>query len=261
MNCEELNTLLHGYLDGELDLVRSLEVEQHLKECPACSQALAEQRALRAAMAAQPLYFEAPKDFSKRVRAAVREASRAEAPSAPSLWPWLRGWNWRALLAPVAVALLVLAIVLPLTLRPSAEGRLTREIAAAHVRSLMVNHLTDVPSSDQHTVKPWFNGKLDFSPPVADLAAEGFPLVGGRLDYFGNHPVAAVVYQRRKHFINLFVWPATEKKTTSGETFTREGYHMIHWTEGGMNFWAVSDVSPGDLQEFVRLVRSSSHGL
>jgi anti-sigma factor RsiW len=136
--------------------------------------------------------------------------------------------------------------------RLSAEKQLAQEIVSGHVRSLMGSHLMDVASTDQHTVKPWFNGRLDFSPPVKDLAAEGYPLTGGRLDYVGRRSVAALVFQRHKHVINLFVWPATEADSKPAAIKPTQGYNLIHWSKGGMAFWAVSDLNPKELMEFTQ---------
>ena len=254
MNCQEMTDLLHGYLDKELDLVRSREAEGHLKECPACARRYEEQQALRKVIADRSLYFNAPKGLEHRVRTAVRRASQAEAPSAR--WAWERGWLWLRWLAPAAVAAVLLLLALPGLMRPSVEDRLASEVVSAHIRSLMANHLTDVASTDQHTVKPWFNGKVTFSPPVADPAGQGFPLVGGRLDVLEEQPVAALVYQRRKHFINLFICPSSGSASTREKVLAQRGYNLVHWAEGGMEYWAVSDVSRGDLQEFAQLIRS-----
>ena len=158
----------------------------------------------------------------------------------------------------MAAAAIVLLVLVPFLRGPSTEEMLTREVVSSHVRSLMANHLADVPSSDQHTVKPWFNGKVDFSPSVVDLASRGFPLVGGRLDYLDNRPVAALVYQRDKHLINLFIWPSSDSSDAGTKSETRQGYHVFHWTRSGMTYWAVSDVEKSQLQEFVQLVQNQN---
>ena len=174
---------------------------------------------------------------------------------------WHQRWNlsWSAILGPVAATAVLLLLAVPMLTRRSAEGQLSQEIVSAHLRSLTpeTSHLTDVASSDQHTVKPWFTGKLNFSPPVTDLASQGFPLLGGRLDYVGEHPVAALVYQRRKHLINLFIWP--EKSVSSGELRTPQGYNVIHSNHEGMSYWAISDVNSGDLREFLKLAQGEPH--
>jgi len=254
MNCNETKEIIHGYLDGEVDLARSMAIEQHLKDCAACAAAHREQQSLRTAIAQGSLYFNAPKGLEKRVRSAVRQASKAEGRTEGARQRW--NWNWRAILSPLAATALLLLIALPILTRHSADDQLTREIVAAHVRSLMTDtsHLTDVASSLNHTVKPWFTGKLNFSPPVTDLASQGFPLQGGRLDYIEEHPVAALVYQRRKHFINLFIWP--EKSGSSRELRTPQGYNVIHSNHEGMTYWAISDVNSGDLREFLKLAQA-----
>ncbi|HMC28557.1 MAG TPA: anti-sigma factor, partial [Verrucomicrobiae bacterium] len=164
-------------------------------------------------------------------------------------------WNWLSLsglslAAAIIFAAIIFSNLAPQLRRPGADQLLATQLIASHVRSLMANHLTDVASSDQHTVKPWLDAKLDFAPAVADLASEGFPLIGGRLDYLDNRPVAALVYQRRKHFINLFVWPAGSDVAKAAKTITRQGYQLLHWADSDFNYWAVSDVNVNDLQLF-----------
>jgi anti-sigma factor RsiW len=259
LSCEEYNTLIHGYLDGELDLLSTLRLEAHLPECASCAQTYGSHRALRSAMSSGKLYFKPPNELAERIHLSLHQASKAERVASLSVWEALKPMRWRISwpsMSIAAAAVLVAMIVWrlgPGTFGPSPEDLMAQEVLSSHVRSLMANHLTDVPSSDQHTVKPWFDGKVDFSPPVKDLSGDGFPLVGGRLDYLEDRPVAALVYQRRKHFINLFIWPLSEDSRQ--KTATRQGYNLFHWTQSGMTYWVVSDLNWTELQEFVRLLQ------
>jgi anti-sigma factor RsiW len=162
-------------------------------------------------------------------------------------------WSWLALAAAIVLVALIASSLLPRLQQPGADQFLATQLIASHVRSLMADHLMDVASSDQHTVKPWLDAKLDFAAPVADLAGQGFALIGGRLDYLDNHSVAALVYQRRKHFINLFIWPTTPKDSSAQTMVEREGYHLVHWSDVDFTYWAVSDVNINDLQSFKQL--------
>jgi anti-sigma factor RsiW len=197
MNCHDAQTVMHGYLDGELDPSVSLQFEQHVGECPACSKALAEQQAMQAAMKADSLYFKAPATLQDRLRASLKKQSGAR----PVRFPW----RWIAAAACVAICIGLGFLLAQVAFAPSVHERLTHEVASAHIRSMQAKHIVDIGGPDRHVVKPWFNGKLDFAPPVPNLEKEGFPLVGGRLDYLKGRPVAALVYKRREHLINLFV--------------------------------------------------------
>ena len=251
MNCPETQALIHGYVDGELDLIQSLEIEQHIQECSACAHSHTSLQAVRVAIQDGSLYFQTPPGLAQRIQSSVRRASHAE--RAPRARPW------RLLAVAASLALIMAAgwgLVRVLPAR-SADELLTQELVASHVRSQMLpSHRFDVASSDPHTVKPWFEGKLDFSPPVKDLAGQGFPLVGGRLDYLHNRPVAALVYQRRKHSINLFIWPSAPGSDTASRMVARQGYHLFQWTQSGMTFWTVSDLNERELQNFVNLIKS-----
>jgi anti-sigma factor RsiW len=185
-------------------------------------------------------------------RNVARDAQPAFQRRPPELRAILFGapWSWLGLAAAIIFAAIVALNLVPRLQRPEADQFLATQLIASHVRSLLANHLTDVASSDQHTVKPWLDAKLDFAPPVVDLSSEGFPLIGGRLDYLDNRPVAALVYQRRKHFINLFVWPAASDEAKAPKTITRQGYQLLHWADSDFNYWAVSDVNANDLQLF-----------
>ncbi|MBO0798423.1 MAG: anti-sigma factor, partial [Blastocatellia bacterium] len=233
MSCQEKQDLLHGYLDGELDLAGSLEMEWHLRGCQACMQSYRNYQALHSEIGSGSFYFKSPANLQKRIRAVVAKEGKADK-MLPRFWLSSRS-RWLKPIAALAIlALLAVSFMPMLKIRSVSDfphSQLAHDVLASHVRSLMADHLTDVSSSDQHTVKPWFNGRLDFSPPVKDLAEQGFPLVGGRLDYLSDRPVAALVYQRRQHYINLFVWPATSNSGDgSGDgleegTATRQGYH------------------------------------
>jgi len=225
VSCREIAGLLGAWLDDEMDLVRSAELEAHVGECAVCSAQRRRLEALRAALREHAPYYTAPAHLRRRV--AIRKGV-----------PW-----WLVVAAAAACVLAGLVLWLP-----AAHGDAGQEIVQAHVRSLLANHLLDVASSDQHTVKPWFAGKLDFAPKVEDLSATGFPLEGGRLDYLDHRVVAALVYRRRQHTINVFVWPAAGRDSAARGGVI-QGYNVLHWTRGGMAWWAVSDVNADDLRQ------------
>jgi anti-sigma factor RsiW len=246
MNCQQARPLIDPYADGELDAAGILELEKHIRDCPACALAWRNTQALKKSLKADSLFFTAPTELRRRVKAELHSQLKIE----PRRW----FWNWNRLTgATTGFAAVMLALLLTVLLtRPSAQQRLTQEIVSSHVRSLMSNHMLDVVSTDQHTVKPWFNGRLDFSPPVRDLAAQEFPLIGGRLDYLNDHSVAALIFQHRKHLINLFIWPVNEKNSKPAVLGSIQGYNVIHWTNAGMTFWAASDLNENELMEFVQ---------
>jgi len=249
MTCQETGLLIHALADGELDLTKSLEMEAHLQDCPRCALAQEEIRDLGYLMKDASLRFTPSASFEKRLRSAVRREAKEK--SVTQGW-----WRWAMAAASLAVVVLAVWAVVVILNRPSSDTLVAQEVVSSHVRSLMAQHLMDVPSSDQHTVKPWFDGKLDFSPPVKDLAPQGFELKGGRLDYIDNRPVAALVYQRRQHLINVFVWPAKSSSKSTTQVSVSQGYNLIRWSNSGMEWWAISDLNLAELQQFVQLLQN-----
>ena len=257
MDHEQAFELLPGYLDQELSLSEALEFERHLAGCEQCQQVYSQHRQVSAQLRQADLRFEAPAELVKRIKAAL--------PGRPSLWQRLvdlfgsrsgggaMGW------APVgAMVMSVVALTWSAGMYlsvPSSETRLSQELVDNHIRSLQFNHLSDVISTDRHTVKPWFDGKLDFAPPVVDLAQQGYPLVGGRLDYLNGRPVAVMVYRYKLHPINLYVWPGDDAGATP-HIYQQQGYHLAHWSAAGMNYWAITDAGDIELNGFITDLRA-----
>lgn len=253
MNCAEIKNLLHAYVDGELDLVRSLEVEQHLKSCAKCAAEKNAIHLLRDALRQNDLAYRAPNALREKVVGqASCLSSRRSFPKEPRQAGSLShysNWIWK-LLAAGATAFAALTILLRTGI--SEHDQLLNEAVADHVRSLQANHLTDVTSTDQHTVKPWFDGKLDFAPDVKDFAEQGFPLIGGRLDYLNGRTVAALVYKRNKHFINVFIWPSKNVAAQIIENF--HGYSVINFDTNGFHYCLVSDAEGKELTSLADLI-------
>ena len=259
--------LVQAELDGELGAAEAAALATHKTTCPVCQTAAAAIARARAAID-RSLYSATPEALRARILAELSAARESEAPTPQppilGVFRWWRRWSAPRLslgfggpglgsfglgaACAAAVALFVLS---------AADPGVTEQIVAGHVRAMQPGHLEDVASTDRHTVKPWFNGRLDFTPPVKDFAAAGFPLRGGRLDYLAGRPVAALVYQRDKHIIDLFVWPAKSDGSMPPQTARRQGYHIVHWVQDGMVFWAVSDVETAQLQNFVEIWRGS----
>jgi len=257
--CADHELLLQGYLDGELDAANTMTFEAHLQTCVACSAELERLAALRRRIRAPGVRYEVPEQLRARIEGALRRemvddrrtdseergripggrVSSAGRPARRVFVPWVLSGAVAALAACLAF---VMFVRLP-------GITISDELVASHVRSLQVTHITDVLTSDQHVVKPWFAGKVAFSPPVYELSDAGFPLVGGRLDYVGGKTVSAIVYRRRQHVINLFVWPASSAEIAAVPS-RRDGYNLVGWRQGGLQFWAVSDVDPLELQRF-----------
>jgi anti-sigma factor RsiW len=249
MACERSDTLIHGYFDNELDALRAAELESHLEQCPECVAALDALESLRSSINTAQPYEKMSASFRKKILADLNVKTPAV------MIPARSTTDWRWLAAAATLLLLVYGgwRVASLDRGDNRETMMASKIVDAHLRSLQPGHLEDVISTDQHTVKPWFDGKVDFAPPVRDFREEGYSLQGGRLDVIDNRTVAALVYGRRKHVVNVFVWPSSEKDAAP-RTGSIQGYQWIDWRDQGMQFYAVSDAAASDLDQLQRLI-------
>lgn len=247
MTCVVVRDMLGAYLDGELDANSQFQIQLHLAGCEECTQLLERMRMRQQMIRRGGLSYQAPASLDARIRKSLRlERQRSSFERRPS-FDWQR---WGAL---AAALLLVSALSIRLWQgRTVEETRFAEAAVSSHVRALLSGHVADVASTDRHTVKPWFNGRLDFSPPVNDFVQQGFPLVGGRVDYINGRTVAALVYGRRKHMIDLFVWPSDAEDVTG--TRSAKGYNVILWSAGGMSYAAASDLNAAELKQFKELV-------
>lgn len=270
MDCRDAQPLIAGFVDRELDPKTDGDVDRHIRECPRCADERDRQTQVKQAVRSAAPYHMPPESLMDRIRASVdapdgsAEApeSAAADPAPPTRFrvsPAVRAWAVAAAFVIVFVTAFGMGRYTARPGRPVAlaQGMLAQEVVECHIRSLMAAHLTDVISTDKHTVKPWYAGRLSFSPPVEDFASRGYPLVGGRLDYVDGHQAAALVYRFRKHTINAFVWPASGAPP-SAETVTRlRGYNVVQWSDSEMTWAVVSDLNGEDLERFAGLLRTS----
>jgi anti-sigma factor RsiW len=242
VDCTLHRHLLEAYLDGELGFERTLEVEAHLASCPICSSEVQSWKDIRMAMQGSDLYHRAPAHLESKLRKLLPQGRSERI-------PWFHRSIWAAGGAAFATAVLLFSFF---TMRPAVPSR-DQDIMTSHIRSLMADHLMDVVSTDQHTVKPWFDGKLDFAPPVEDFAADGYSLAGGRVDYLESRKVAVLIYHRALHIINLYVWPAQNNGISTMRAQTIHGYNILSWRKGGFEFRAISDLNTAELRDFAHL--------
>lgn len=250
MSCPEIPELVEAYADNELDAIASSQFERHLIECSDCRAKYEQYRQLRDTVRQHMEHFSAPPELTQKIRKQLHLSGLREIETVPRIWT-VRRRSWILAAAAILLVLMSTALIANLLRRPSTSQLVADEVVSSHIRSLLANHLSDVASTDQHTVKPWFTGKIDFAPTVKDLSSSGFPLTGGRLDYIDGRVVAALVYKRRQHTINLFIWPS-QKSDSDLQNLTLRGFNVVHWTHSQMMYWAVSDVNAADLIEFAR---------
>jgi anti-sigma factor RsiW len=245
LDCTQVRSVIECYADGELDALTSATIERHLEQCAGCQGAIERLRSLSQLVREAAPYYAAPDRLSRRIRASVQERDAAPPRQVAGAW-----WDWLRPAALVAATAVVTWIAAPQLQRPPATDLLADEVISSHARATLTGHGTAVASSERHTVKPWLTSRLDFSPPVANLEAEGFPLIGARLDYVDRRPVGVLVYRRRQHVIDVFVWPDDERSAPASLELSKRGYQVLHWTDRGMRFWAISDLNAAELKTF-----------
>ena len=251
MNCTESRSRLHAYLDQELDLPGTIGIDQHLAGCDACRAIFGSQAALRAGLRRHAEYYAAPAALADRIRAKIGGVGPEPRARTLARKPWLQVPQWFRVGAAVAAMGIASWIAAIQYNSPGPDQLIAEQVVSGHARAVLGSRLVDVASSDQHTVKPWLSSKLDFSPSTADLTGAGFPLLGGRVDYLDNRPVATLVYRHRQHVIDLFVWPEAQSgRALAPQSASKNGYNLLHWADGGMVYWAISDLNPGELKTF-----------
>jgi anti-sigma factor RsiW len=258
MECDRASALLHPLIDGELGFLGRQRLLRHVARCGGCAGQLSELQALQTALRTKLQYHRASPALAARIGAAIARESPSLAPAPRRLFGRRSGISAGFGLAGGLVgAAAGVALTLLVTGTPSRQGDAVSAVLDSHVRSLLPNHLTDVVTSDRHTVKPWLSSRVDVSPPVRDLAEEGFPLIGGRVDYVDGHQVGAVVYRHDRHIINLLAWSSPGKAEEGLKTLSRQGFNLMTWRKGGVTFWAVSDLEVAELRKFVLAIAAA----
>jgi anti-sigma factor RsiW len=253
MNCKEIEQLQDAFVDQELDPANAHAFSEHLASCPSCTKQLEQLSTIKKTIKIQAKRHTPPQELAARIACLTATDRLPIIPLSNKFLPIK--WGLTGAVLAVAACFVIFIIT-----NPNEQYLAEQQLIASHIRSLQDGHLTDVMSTDQHTVKPWFNGRLDVSPPVTDFSTNGFPLVGGRIDYVDHHNVAVIVYRYNAHVINLFVWPVDQSKIDTKSVEVQQGYNMLHWHDGDLQFWAVSDVNPSKLSEFESLYRKQFQG-